>query len=180
MKKEVQTGGKTEDARDVREKGTGEEEELSLFERKMAERQRASERESVPSGKRKDARRGGRGNGARGALEAELCVLLNAGHKLPVFCFRKTMRELTQGRGKSDEPGRAAGRTLFSASPSLAGWTCILFPRALEYSRCARPLFRRRTHKSHFLRDRRAFFRKSSLYIGQLPCHSSVVNETLH
>lgn len=155
--------------------------------RKKDGREIASEGESVPrrvaSGKRKDARgrRGGRGNGARGALEAELCVLLNAGHKLPVFCFRKTMRELTQGRGKSDERGRAAERTLFSASPSLAGWTCILFPRALEYSRCARPLFRRRTHKSHFLRDRRAFFRKSSLYIEQLPRHSPAVrNEILH
>lgn len=95
--------------------------------RKKDGREIASERESVPrrvaSGKRKDARgrRGGRGNGARGALETELCVLLNAGHKLPVFCFRKTMRELTQGRGKSDERGRAAERTLFSASPSLAG-----------------------------------------------------------
>lgn len=55
------------------------------------------------------------------------------------------------------EWGRAAERTLFSASPSLAGWTCILFPRALEHSRCARPLFRRRAHKPHFLRDRRAF-----------------------
>lgn len=45
---------------------------------------------------------GGRGNRARGALETELCVLLNAGHKLPVFCFRETMRELTQGREESD------------------------------------------------------------------------------
>lgn len=95
----------------------------------------------VASGERED--------GARGALEAELCVLLNAGHKLPVFCFRKTMRELTQGRGKSDERGRAAGRTLFSASPSLAGWTCILFPRALEYSLDARGHFSEGGRTSH-------------------------------
>jgi len=42
----------------------------------------------------------GRGNRARGALETELCVLLNAEHKLPVFCFCETMRGLTQGRGR--------------------------------------------------------------------------------
>lgn len=71
-------------------------------------RERAeTRRERKERGRARAARRGAaaEGTGARGALEAELCVLLNAGHKLPVFCFRKTMRELTQGRGKSDERG---------------------------------------------------------------------------
>lgn len=41
---------------------------------------------------------GGRQQGLveRQALETELCELLNAGHKLPAFCFRETMRNLIQ------------------------------------------------------------------------------------
>ena len=57
------------------------------------------------SEKRKVCADDGRRNTARGALETELCVLLNAGHKLPVFCFRKTMQELTQDSGESNERG---------------------------------------------------------------------------
>lgn len=44
---------------------------------------------------------GGRENRTEGALETELCVLLNAGHKLPVFCFRGTMRELIQSERRA-------------------------------------------------------------------------------
>jgi len=53
-------------------------------ERKRGEGARAKSRERI------DAR--AKTEGADEALETELCVLLNAGHKLPVFCFLGTMR----------------------------------------------------------------------------------------
>lgn len=147
-----------------REEEEEEEEELSFLVRKKDGREIVETRERKTERKEKDVRGRPRERNTRGALETELCMLLNAGHKLPVFCFRETMRELTQGRQRVTEGkgvgkggrewGRGGGRalfflrTLFSASPSLAGRTCILFPRALEYSRCARPLFRRRSRTS--------------------------------
>jgi len=62
-------------------------------ERKERERERERERGEgarAKSRERIDAR--AKTEGADEALETELCVLLNAGHKLPVFCFLGTMR----------------------------------------------------------------------------------------
>lgn len=115
------------------------------------EKERTEEIERM-RGDEKERDHGGRENGTERALETELCVLLNAEHKLPVFCFRETMRELIQ----SARWAGVAERRPFP--PRLARWTSLLYSFP-EHSSIpdARPLFRRRTHKPHFSCDRGAF-----------------------